>query len=58
MTIRNAALFLFCDIAYGPGTNALSALGAYATSASHAVLLLSLFPPGWRRYFCVNGFLS
>ncbi|WP_445221769.1 DMT family transporter [Bradyrhizobium sp. Pa8] len=45
LTIRSAALFLFCGIAYGPGTNALSALGAYATSASHAVLLLSLFPP-------------
>jgi drug/metabolite transporter (DMT)-like permease len=45
LTIKNAMLFLFCGIAYGPGTNALSALGAYATSASHAVLLLSLFPP-------------
>ena len=45
LTTRNAALFLFCGIAYGPGTNALSALGAHATSASHAVLLLSLFPP-------------
>lgn len=45
LTIRSAALFLFCGIAYGPGTNALSALGAHATSASHAVLLLSLFPP-------------
>jgi drug/metabolite transporter (DMT)-like permease len=41
----NAVLFVFCGIAYGPGTNALSALGAHATSASHAVLLLSLFPP-------------
>ncbi len=45
LTVRSAALFLFCGIAYGPGTNALSALGAYATSASHAVLLLGLFPP-------------
>jgi drug/metabolite transporter (DMT)-like permease len=45
LTTKNAALFLFCGIAYGPGTNALSALGAHATSASHAVLLLSLFPP-------------
>jgi drug/metabolite transporter (DMT)-like permease len=45
LTIKNATLFLFCGIAYGPGTNALSALGAHATSASHAVLLLSLFPP-------------
>ncbi|MBR1124836.1 DMT family transporter [Bradyrhizobium lablabi] len=45
LTIKNAALFLFCGIAYGPGTNALSALGAHVTSASHAVLLLSLFPP-------------
>lgn len=41
----HAGLFLLCGIAYGPGTNALSALGASATSASHAVLLLSLFPP-------------
>ena len=45
LTIKSAILFLFCGIAYGPGTNALSALGAHATSASHAVLLLSLFPP-------------
>jgi drug/metabolite transporter (DMT)-like permease len=45
LTVKNAALFLFCGLAYGPGTNALSALGAHATSASHAVLLLSLFPP-------------
>lgn len=41
----HAGLFLLCGITYGPGTNALSALGAGATSASHAVLLLSLFPP-------------
>ena len=34
-----------CGITYGPGTNALSALGASETSAGHAVLLLSLFPP-------------
>src|ERR1700748_132976 len=27
LTIRNTTLFLFCGIAYGPGTNALSALG-------------------------------
>jgi drug/metabolite transporter (DMT)-like permease len=45
LTAKNTALFLFCGLAYGPGTNALSALGAHATSASHAVLLLSLFPP-------------
>lgn len=45
LTAKNAALFLFCGIAYGPGTNALSALGAHGTSAAHAVLLLSLFPP-------------
>ena len=34
-----------CGSTYGPGTNALSALGASETSAGHAVLLLSLFPP-------------
>jgi drug/metabolite transporter (DMT)-like permease len=34
-----------CGITYGPGTNALSASGASETSAGHAVLLLSLFPP-------------
>jgi drug/metabolite transporter (DMT)-like permease len=45
LTWKNAALFAMCSIAYGPGTNALSALGAHATSAGHAVLLLSLFPP-------------
>ncbi|MEI9924245.1 MAG: EamA family transporter [Bradyrhizobium sp.] len=45
LTRKDASLFLLCGIAYGPGTNALSALGAGATSASHAVLLLSLFPP-------------
>jgi drug/metabolite transporter (DMT)-like permease len=45
LTAKNAALFVFCGLAYGPGTNALSALGAHSTSASHAVLLLSLFPP-------------
>ncbi len=45
LTTKSAALFLFCGIAYGPGTNALSALGAHRTSAAHAVLLLSLFPP-------------
>lgn len=44
LTLRNATLFLLCGLAYGPGTNALSALGASETSASHAVLLLSLFP--------------
>jgi drug/metabolite transporter (DMT)-like permease len=41
----DAALFLICGLAYGPGTNALSALGASRTSAAHAVMLLSLFPP-------------
>jgi|GEM_PF-1959318 len=41
----DAGLFLLCGMTYGPGTNALSALGAGATSAAHAVLLLSLFPP-------------
>lgn len=45
LTWKNAALFAMCSIAYGPGTNALSALGAHETSAGHAVLLLSLFPP-------------
>ena len=39
------AYFAMCGITYGPGTNALSALGASETSAGHAVLLLSLFPP-------------
>ncbi len=38
-------LFGLCGLAYGPGTNALSALGASRTSGAHAVLLLSLFPP-------------
>jgi len=45
LTWKNAALFTMCGITYGPGTNALSALGAHETSAGHAVLLLSLFPP-------------
>ena len=45
LTWRNAGLFAMCGITYGPGTNALSALGASETSAGHAVLLLSLFPP-------------
>ena len=45
LTLRNAGLFALCGITYGPGTNALSALGASETSAGHAVLLLSLFPP-------------
>jgi drug/metabolite transporter (DMT)-like permease len=45
LTWKNAGLFAMCGIAYGPGTNALSALGASETSAGHAVLLLSLFPP-------------
>lgn len=45
LTRKNAALFAMCGITYGPGTNALSALGASETSAGHAVLLLSLFPP-------------
>lgn len=42
---KDAGLFVGCGIAFGPGACALSALGASATSASHAVLLLSLFPP-------------
>ena len=45
LTRESATLFILCGLAYGPGTNALSALGVSATSASHAVLLLSLFPP-------------
>jgi drug/metabolite transporter (DMT)-like permease len=45
LTWKNAGLFALCGITYGPGTNALSALGASETSAGHAVLLLSLFPP-------------
>jgi drug/metabolite transporter (DMT)-like permease len=45
LTVTNVLLFLFCGLCYGPGTNALSAIGAQKTSASHAVLLLSLFPP-------------
>ncbi len=44
LTLKDASLFLLCGLTYGPGTNAMSALGASATSASHAVLLLSLFP--------------
>jgi drug/metabolite transporter (DMT)-like permease len=45
MAPRDLVLFLLCGLMYGPGTNALSALGAANTSASHAVMLLSLFPP-------------
>jgi drug/metabolite transporter (DMT)-like permease len=45
LTWRNAGLFAMCGITYGPGTNALSAFGASETSAGHALLLLSLFPP-------------
>ena len=45
LTWKHAGLFAMCGITYGPGTNALSALGASETSAGHAVLLLSLFPP-------------
>lgn len=44
LTRKDAVLFVLCGLTYGPGTNALSALGASETSASHAVLLLSLFP--------------
>ena len=44
-SLRDAGLFAFCGLMYGPGTNALSSLGASRTSAAHAVLLLSLFPP-------------
>lgn len=44
-TWGQVGLFLLCGLTYGPGTNALSALGAQHTSASHAVMLLSLFPP-------------
>jgi drug/metabolite transporter (DMT)-like permease len=45
LTWKNATIWMMCGVAYGPGTNALSALGASQTSAAHAALLLSLFPP-------------
>jgi drug/metabolite transporter (DMT)-like permease len=45
VTWKAACVFAICAITFGPGSNALSALGASATSAAHAVLLLSLFPP-------------
>lgn len=45
LTENDCLLFVLCGLAYGPGTNALSALGASYTSGAHAVLLLSLFPP-------------
>src|SRR5579862_742682 len=37
---RTLALFALCGVTYGPGSNALSALGAAHTSAGHAVLLM------------------
>jgi drug/metabolite transporter (DMT)-like permease len=42
---RDVALFGLCGVAYGPGTTGMYALGVGATSAAHAVLLLSLVPP-------------
>jgi drug/metabolite transporter (DMT)-like permease len=42
---KDVGLFVACGVAFGPGACALAALGASATSAAHAVLLLSLFPP-------------
>jgi drug/metabolite transporter (DMT)-like permease len=42
---QDVVIIALCGLLYGPGTNALSALGISRTSASHAVLLLSLFPP-------------
>lgn len=45
VTWKAVGVFAICGIAFGPGSNALSALGASATSAAHAVLLLSMFPP-------------
>jgi len=45
LSATQIVLLIFCGAAYGPGTNALSALGASQTSAAHAVLLMSMFPP-------------
>ena len=45
VTFATLALFFVCGLLYGPGTNALIALGASRTSAGHSVLLLSMFPP-------------
>jgi drug/metabolite transporter (DMT)-like permease len=45
LTWSSAGLLALCGLAYGPGTIALSTLGASETSASHAVLLLSMLPP-------------
>jgi drug/metabolite transporter (DMT)-like permease len=45
LTRNDLLLFLMCGVTFGPGSIALSALGAAATSAAHAVMLLSLFPP-------------
>jgi drug/metabolite transporter (DMT)-like permease len=42
---KDVGLFIACGLAFGPGACALAALGASDTSAAHAVLLLSLFPP-------------
>jgi drug/metabolite transporter (DMT)-like permease len=42
---NNIWLLLISGLCYGLGTNALFSLGANMTSASHAVLLLSLLPP-------------
>jgi drug/metabolite transporter (DMT)-like permease len=45
LTWSSAGLLALCGLAYGPGTIALSTLGASETSAAHAVLLLSMLPP-------------
>ncbi|HEV2651522.1 MAG TPA: DMT family transporter [Rhizomicrobium sp.] len=45
ITQRDILLFLMSGATFGPGSIALSALGAASTSAAHAVMLLSLFPP-------------
>jgi len=42
---KTLGLLALCGLAYGPGTIALSTIGASKTSAAHAVLLLSLLPP-------------
>jgi drug/metabolite transporter (DMT)-like permease len=44
-TWRDLGVFLLCGVTFGPGSAALSALGAGRTSAAHAVMLLSLMPP-------------
>jgi drug/metabolite transporter (DMT)-like permease len=45
LTRKTLGLLALCGLAYGPGTIALSTIGASKTSAAHAVLLLSLLPP-------------